>query len=410
MKRQHWTAALLAALVVFSMVLSGCGKPKATATVAPTKVVVKTPTSAPTPVPTKVVVETPTSVPTPVPTKAPTATPVPTPAKPGTLNLDWGREPQVDPSLASDPASVNVVSNLFMSLTRLHPKSGIAMPFLANKWEVSKDGLTWTFYLRNDVKWVHYNPKTGKANVVKDYSGKERVVTAGDVVYGVQRSIDPLTKSPYAINLYVIKNAEAVNKGESGLTLNDVGVKAVNTFTVQFTLEKPVPSFPAVVALPATMPQPQWALNAWSDNWTEPGLIETNGPYMLSKWMHGFELDMIKNPYWVHAKAVQIKDVHGAIINTPDTALAMYKDNQLDLLSLSSADAVRVKAMADLAKTYHKAPAKSALSKEVAAYASLFPYAHDMLVKSWVKGTFPVLGGYNIFEWTVDVSKKPASD
>ena len=336
---------------------------------------------------------------------------VPIPAMPGTLNLDWEGEPRVDPSLASDPASVNVVTNLFMSLTRLNPKSGNVTPYLAQKWEVSKDALTWTFYLRKDVKWVHFDPKTGKAEVVKDYSGKERAVTAGDVVYGVQRSIDPLTKSPYAADLYVIKNAKAVNKGKKGLTLNDVGVKAVDTFTVQFTLEKPVPYFPAIVGLPGAMPQPQWAVDAWSNNWTAPGLIETNGPYMLSKWVHGFELDMIKNPYWIHVNAVQIKDVHGAIINTPDTALAMYKGNQLDLLSLlSSSETARVKAMTDLAKTYREAPSKGSLSKEVAAYASLYPYAHDMLVKSWVKGTFPLLGGYNIFEWTVNISKKPASD
>ncbi len=383
MKRQHWAVVLIAVLVV-SMALSGCGKkatPQPTPTPVPTKAMPPSPTAAPptkAPAPTKA----PTAVP---PTKAPPTKAPPTPSKPGMLRMNWCKEPVIDPSLASDPASVNVVSNLFMSLTRLDPKSGKAIPYLAEKWESSSDGLTWTFHMRKGVKWVSYDPKTGKAGVVKDYSGKERAVTAGDVVFGIQRTLDPLTKSPYADALDVIKNVEAADD-----------------FTVKFTLEKPVDYFPELMGLPGAMPQPEWAIDAWHDNWTEPGMINTNGPYMLANWKHGFELDLVKNPDWFDADKVQIAKVYGVIVNTPGTLIEMYKANELDVLSLAPPLAKQVKEMKDLAKAYREAP-----GKEGAPYASYYPRVR-MLAKPWVNVNLPVLGGYNIFEWTVDVSKQPS--
>ncbi len=282
------------------------------------------------------------------------------------------------------------------------------MPYLAERWEKSSDGLTWTFYMRKDVKWVSYDPKTGKVHVVKDYSGKDRVVTADDVVYGIQRTLDALTKSPYAPALYAIKNAEKLNKGEKDVSPGDVGVKAIDNFTVQFTLEKPIDSFPALMALPGTVPQPSWAIDAWKDNWTEPGLINSNGPYVLAEWNHGFRLDLVKNPYWFDASKVQIEKVFGYIINTPDTALQMYKENQLDAMVLLPSEVERVKGMKDVATDYQEAPARSTLPKEAAAYASLYPSVPGFLVKPWVRAVLPALGGFDLSGWTVDVSRRPS--
>ncbi len=343
---KRWTAVLLAVLVSLSMVLAACAKP------TPEKVVVTKEVKV-----TQVVTKEVQKVVTKEVQKVVTPTPLPASAKPVTLNINWGTEPPTaDPALATDTTSVDLISNIFMGLTRFDPKTGAVIPNLATKWEASADGLTWTFHMRNDVKWVHYNPKTKEFSAVKDSNGKDRVVNAHDVVYGVKRTIDPATASDYAYVLYIIKNAEAVNEGKTGVTLDDVGVKAVDDFTVAFTLEHPAGYFPAISGMWVAMPQPKWTIDAWGDKWTEPGLIDTNGPYAIESWVHGSELDLVKSPLWINAKSVQIQRVEGVMITEASTAFAMYENNQLDTTGVPMPDIDRVKADPKLSKEYYQAP------------------------------------------------------
>ena len=96
---------------------------------------------------------------------------------------------------------------------------------------------TYTFSLRDDIPWVKYDPVTGETTQEVDEEGNPRFVNAHDVVYGVQRTLDPATASDYGYVLYgIIKNAFEVNTGEEGYTLEDVGVVALDDYTVQFTL------------------------------------------------------------------------------------------------------------------------------------------------------------------------------
>lgn len=135
-----------------------------------------------------------------------------------TLNWNWGTEPPtLDPSLATDTTSVDVVGNTFVGLTKFDPVTGAVSPYLATSWEAGEDAdgnQTWTFYLRDDIPWVHYNPTTGETTQVVDADGNPRFVNAHDVVYGVKRTIDPATASDYAYVLYIIKNAAPINAGE----------------------------------------------------------------------------------------------------------------------------------------------------------------------------------------------------
>jgi len=85
------------------------------------------------------------------------------------------------------------------------------IPELATSWEVSDDGLTWTFHLRDDVYWVRYDTATKTVEQVLDDDGNPRKVTAQDIEYGVKRTLDPRTGSDYAYVLYIIKNGETVN-------------------------------------------------------------------------------------------------------------------------------------------------------------------------------------------------------
>ena len=264
---------------------------------------------------------------------------------PVTLRWNWVSEPPtLDPALASDTTSVDATYNLFMGLTRSDPVTGELVPGLATDWSVSDDGLVWTFNMRDDVPWVHYDPNTGEWSNVLDEEGNERIVNAHDIVYGVKRTINPETASDYAYVTYNILNAAAVNGAEEGVTIDDVGVEALDDFTVQFTLEAPAAYFASIAGMWVAYAMPQWAIDEWGPKWTEAGLINTYGPYGLEEWIHGGSLNLVKNPLFPDADTVQIERIEGVMITEDSTAFAMYENNELDTQSVPLPEIDRVKA------------------------------------------------------------------
>jgi oligopeptide transport system substrate-binding protein len=287
----------------------------------------------------------------------------PTPAavvEPVTLDWNWGTEPPTaDPSLATDTTSVDLTRNIFVGLTQFDPDSGEVMPFLATEWTTSENengDTVYTFTLRDDIAWVNYNPITGETTQVTDEEGNPRFVKASDVEYGVKRTINPETASDYAYVLYVIKNAQAVNEGQEGFTLDDVGVKALDDTTVEFTLEYSAAYFPAIAGMWVANPVPQWTIEEHEEKWTEAGLIVTNGPYVMESWIHGGELNLVKNPLWINADEVQVERVHGVIIVEDSTAFALYENNELDDTAVPLPEIDRVKADPQLSAEFVNAP------------------------------------------------------
>ncbi len=280
-----------------------------------------------------------------------------------TLNLNLGTEPPtLDPALATDTTSVNLDRNLFVGLTEFDPVTGDVSPMLATDWSVSDDGLTWTFNLRNDIPWVHYDPATGETVQVTDGDGNPRFVNAYDVEYGAKRTINPETASDYAYVTYIIKNAMEINTGEDAdgnpteLTLDDVGVKALDESTVQFTLENPAGYFPAIAGMWILRPQPQWTIEQYGERWIEAGLIDTNGPYVLDEWIHGGSMRLVKNPLWINADNVQIEVIDLLMIQEASTAFALYENNELDTTGVPSPELDRVKADPVLSEQLRIAP------------------------------------------------------
>lgn len=153
------------------------------------------------------------------------------PAKqPVAVNLRIGVNPvTLDPTLVYT-SDVNIIERmLFVSLVDFDEEKAMPAPDLATSWEVSPDGRIWTFKLRKDVKWTN-----------------GRAVTARDVEYSIKRIINPAVGSPLANKLYGVKNAKAVNTGELK-DLNAVGVKALDDYTVQFELIDPIAFFASQV-------------------------------------------------------------------------------------------------------------------------------------------------------------------
>jgi oligopeptide transport system substrate-binding protein len=280
--------------------------------------------------------------------------------EPVTLYWNWQTEPPtLDPSLATDTTSVDAIRNLFVGLTQFHPETGEVQPYLATDWSAGEDeegNPTWTFNLRDDIAWVNYDPTSGETTQVTDEEGNPLFVDAHDVVYGAKRTVDPATASDYAYVTYVIQNAQAINKGEEGVTVDDLGVEALDDYTVQFTLEHPAAYFPSIAGMWILNPMPQAAIEEWGTKWTEAGLMVSNGPYVLEEWIHGGELNLVKNPLWINADDVQIERVEGVMITEDSTAFALYENDELDTQAVPLPDIDRVKADPELSEQFVNAP------------------------------------------------------
>jgi oligopeptide transport system substrate-binding protein len=273
--------------------------------------------------------------------------------KPGTggpeINLNLATEPPTaDPALTTDATSVQVVELLFLGLTDFDDRTLETIPEMATEWSVSADGLVWTFKMREDVQWVHWDPVEQKLT-------KKGPVTAHDVVYGVRRSLDPATASGYAKVDYIIRNAERVNKGESP-DIESIGVRAVDDYTVEFTLEQPAGYFPGIAGMWVNRPQPRQAIEEHGDAWTEPGNIWTNGPYLLDTWEHDQKMVMLKNPEYVDAQNVQIARINWVMVVDATAAFAMYERGELDVASPVLDDIDSIKADPQLSQELHIAP------------------------------------------------------
>jgi oligopeptide transport system substrate-binding protein len=258
--------------------------------------------------------------------------------KPGAeLRLNLGTEPPfVDPALATDSASINVNQNLFVGLTHFEPGTLKVLPFLAESWEVSADGMVYTFKLRNDAKWTDGKP-----------------VTAGDVEYGIKRTLNPETASEYAYVLYIIEGAEAYNTGEG--SADGVAVKAVDDYTLEIKLTDAAGYFPAIAGMWVARPVPQWAIEEHGDKWTEAENMVSNGPYKLETWEHENKIVLVKNPDWWGAKDVTIDKVTWFMVQEDSTGVAMYENDELDFYgaqigSIPPADMDRMKADPELSK------------------------------------------------------------
>ena len=242
----------------------------------------------------------------------------PAAGEPVVIHLSLGAEPPtLDPNLAQDTFAINSLEGMFLGLTNINNETEEIEPELATSWDVSEDGTVWTFHLREDAVWSDGQP-----------------VTAKDIEYSVKRAVMPETASPYAYVLYIIKNAQVINQTDTSTGSYDIdslGVKALDDYTVEFTLEAPAAYFESISSLWTLRPVPSWAIEKYGDAWTDPENIVVNGPYILTDWKHGEHLSFAKNPTYFDADNVQIDQVEVDIITDSFTELALYESGELDV-------------------------------------------------------------------------------
>jgi len=293
-------------------------------------------------------------------TEEPTEAPPPAEEEVVTLVYNAGTEPpQGDPALCTDTTSHQLLEDTGLTLTA-YDENWEIIPELATEWEVSTDGLTWTFDMRDDITWVKYNCLTHEIEQVLDEDGNPIPVTAHDVVYGVRRTIDPRTASDYAYILYGIKNAEAVNTTEEEVTdelLETIGVNATDDYTVEFTLESPAPWFSGLVPMPQCMPMPQTVIEGpEGDKWIEPCIKWQCGPYVQTEWVHFDHYTLEKNPFYPEAADIQIEKIVAYCIEEASTVFAMYENNEIDIGPVPLPEMDRVKADPVLSEELRIAP------------------------------------------------------
>jgi oligopeptide transport system substrate-binding protein len=129
--------------------------------------------------------------------------------------------------------------------------------------------------------------------------------------------------------LYIIEGALDYNSGEE-TDPETVGVKALDDYTVEFTLRQPAGYFPGIASMWVARPVYQPIIDEWGARWIEPGYIVTNGPYVMDEWAHEDHMTLIKNPHFYDADSVQIERVYFTMVNAASTAMAMYENNELD--------------------------------------------------------------------------------
>jgi len=220
----------------------------------------------------------------------------------------------LDPGLISKGAQIELVEQLFLGLTDFDPKTYEVVPELATHWIVREEGTVYTYKLRQDVKWTHGDP-----------------VTAHDVVWAIQRNIAKKTDSLYAFTLYILKNAKAIHQDES-VPLSSLGVRAIDDYTVEFTLEQAAGYFPALTSFWTYCPLPRQVIKQHGDDWVNPAYIQTNGSYQLAEWKKDSRLILKKNPDYYEADKVKIPEVHYHIVPESSLGFAMYKKNELDIM------------------------------------------------------------------------------
>lgn len=231
-----------------------------------------------------------------------------------TLKMVFQTEPpNLDPQISTDTYSMMINNAVREGLVRL--KDGEIVPGLAEDWDISEDGLTYTFKLREST-WNDGTP-----------------VTAEEIKKSFIRLLEPETKSQYAYIAYYIKNAQKFNEGK--LTAEDVGVSAPDETTLVVTLESPTKYFLSLMGFLSFLPSDSKNIEEYGQKYAaDADKMLYNGPFVLSEWKHQESLVLEKNPNYWNKDAISLERVEISIVPDDSTAIGMYETGEIDMVLL----------------------------------------------------------------------------
>lgn len=225
--------------------------------------------------------------------------------------------PSLDPELCNSMAGSDMLYNLMDGLMRNN--NGKIEPGVATDYDVSSDGLTYTFHLRDDAMWS---------------DGVQ--VKAGDFVYGLQRLMDPATAASGAYMGEVLKNGKDVEAGK--MTVDQLGVSAPDDKTVVITLDHPAAYFPTMLSSASYFPVRKDLVEKYGKDFASTADKNAyNGPFKLESWEHDSKLTLVKNDKFWNKDAIKIDKVEVSILTDANTPISMYETQQLDYVDIPAA-------------------------------------------------------------------------
>lgn len=228
-----------------------------------------------------------------------------------------GEPADLDPHNITAWTDSNVDYALFEALTWIDEKTTLPIPAATQSWDVSKDGLVYTFHLRPDGRWSNGDP-----------------VTADDFAYSFRRILTPSFAAVYSYMLWPIKNAEAYNSGKI-TDFAQVGVKVLDPLTLQITLGAPTPYLPALAAHITWLPVHRGTIEKFGrfdekgTKWTRPGNLVGNGPFTLKEWTPNGRIVVDKNPRYWDAAHVRLNHIEFFPIESRETEELSFRAGQL---------------------------------------------------------------------------------
>jgi oligopeptide transport system substrate-binding protein len=224
-----------------------------------------------------------------------------------------GAEPEsIDPAEITGQLDGRIAYALFEGLLHFD-RFGRPQPGIAQAWDISPDQRTYTFHLRPEAKWSNGDP-----------------VTANDFVASWKRALLPATACEYAYIFFPIRNAEAFNNG--AVDFSNVGLKALDSQTLQVELENPTPYFLDLCCYMTYLPVHLPTIEKYGDDWIKPGKLVNDGPFLLEEWKLNYRMRLKKNPTYWDAKNVQLETVDVLPIDNAITAYNFYASKVADLI------------------------------------------------------------------------------
>ena len=234
------------------------------------------------------------------------------------LHLGNGAEPvDLDPHVITGVTEFNIIRALLEGLVDENPHTLKPEPGAAERWEISADGLQYTFHLRGDARWSNGDP-----------------VTAHDFVFSFRRMLTPALGARYAYMLYPLKNAEQFHRGELD-DFSQVGVRAEEEHTLHLELEHPVPYLLSLLTHNSWYPvHPPTVRAAGGEDrpgtrWTRPESFVGNGPFNLQSWEHGKRIIVTRSPTYWDRETVCLNEIHFHAISDSSIEERSFRAGQL---------------------------------------------------------------------------------
>lgn len=230
------------------------------------------------------------------------------------LRIAQRNEPaDLDPARATLPDEFFIIRALSEGLVTPAPDGGTPLPAAAKRWEISDDGLTWTFHLRQDATWSNGEP-----------------VTARDFVASYRRVLTPATAAPKAALFFLVRGAQDFYRGHTD-DFGSVGFHAANDHTLIVTLAQPAPHFLAYAASGPWIPVHAATVERHGRQWTRPENFVGNGPFVLKEWRPKQRIAVQRRADYWDATAVKLDGIHFLAFDHGDAEERAFRAGQIDV-------------------------------------------------------------------------------